>query len=88
MKVKKIPLRTCVVTHEQHPKKELIRIVRNNSGIVTVDLIGKAQGRGAYVTLNKEVILKAQKTHVLDKKLEVTVPDNIYQELLGLVKDE
>lgn len=85
MKVKKIPMRTCVVTHEQFPKKELIRVVRNNEGVVSVDTIGKAPGRGAYLKLDKEVILKAKKTKALDNKLEVAVPDEIYEELLSLI---
>jgi len=85
MKVKKIPMRTCVVTHEQFPKKELIRVVRNNEGVVSVDTNGKAPGRGAYLKLDKEVILKAKKTKALDNKLEVAVPDEIYEELLSLI---
>ena len=85
MKVKKIPMRTCVVTHEQFPKKELIRVVRNNEGVVSVDTTGKAPGRGAYWKLDKEVILKAKKTKALDNKLEVAVPDEIYEELLSLI---
>ena len=84
MKVKKIPMRTCVVTKEQCAKKELIRVVRNNEGVVSVDTTGKAPGRGAYLKLDKEVILKAKKTKALDNKLEVTVPDEIYEELLSL----
>ena len=85
MKVKKIPMRTCVVTHEQCAKKDLIRVVRNNEGVVSVDTVGKAPGRGAYLKLDKEVILKAKKTKALDNKLEVTVPDEIYEELLKLI---
>ena len=85
MKVRKIPMRTCVVTHEQCAKKELIRVVRNNEGIVSVDQTGKAPGRGAYLKLDKEVILKAKKTKALDNKLEVTVPEEIYEELLSLI---
>ncbi|MCR5308474.1 MAG: YlxR family protein [bacterium] len=85
MKVKKIPMRTCVVTKEQCAKKELIRVVRNNEGVVSVDTTGKAPGRGAYLKLDKEVILKAKKTKALDNKLEVTVPDEIYEELLSLI---
>jgi len=85
MKVKKIPMRTCVVTKEQCAKKELIRVVRNNEGVVSVDVTGKAPGRGAYLKLDKEVILKAKKTKALDNKLEVTVPDEIYEELLSLI---
>ena len=85
MKVRKIPMRTCVVTKEQCAKKELIRVVRNNEGVVSVDTTGKAPGRGAYLKLDKEVILKAKKTKALDNKLEVTVPDEIYEELLKLL---
>jgi len=85
MKVRKIPMRTCVVTKEQCAKKELIRVVRNNEGVVSVDTTGKAPGRGAYLKLDKEVILKAKKTKALDNKLEVVVPDEIYEELLSLI---
>ena len=85
MKVRKIPMRTCVVTKEQCAKKELIRVVRNNEGVVSVDTTGKAPGRGAYLKLDKEVILKAKKTKALDNKLEATVPDEIYEELLKLI---
>ena len=67
MVVKKVPMRTCVVTREQFPKNELIRVIRTPEGEVTVDTKGKANGRGAYLKKDKEVILKAQKSKVLDK---------------------
>lgn len=84
-KVKKIPLRTCVVTKEVLPKKDLVRITATKDGVVSVDFIGKAHGRGAYIKLEREVILKAQKTKALDRKLEVAVPDSIYEELLKVL---
>ena len=31
MKMKKIPMRTCVVTKEKYPKKELIRISKKRN---------------------------------------------------------
>jgi predicted RNA-binding protein YlxR (DUF448 family) len=85
MVVKKIPMRTCVVTREQFPKMELIRVIRTPEGEITIDTKGKANGRGAYLKKDKDVILKAQKTKVLDKMLEVSVPDEIYQRLLELI---
>jgi predicted RNA-binding protein YlxR (DUF448 family) len=85
MVVKKIPMRTCVVTREQFPKNELIRVIRTPEGEVTVDTKGKANGRGAYLKKDKEVILKAQKSKVLDKMLEVSVPEEIYTMLLELI---
>lgn len=84
-KVKKIPMRTCVVTREQFPKGELIRVIRTPEGNVEIDLKGKANGRGAYLKKDKEVILKAQKTKVLDRVLEVSVPEEIYLSLLELI---
>lgn len=86
MKVKKVPIRTCVVSREARPKEELIRIVRDKEKNISIDLIGKAPGRGAYLTLDREIILKAKKTKILDKKLEANIPDSIYEELLGLIK--
>ena len=81
MKQKKIPMRSCVVTKEKCEKKDLIRIVRTTDGTVVVDETGKINGRGAYIKRDIKVIEKAKKSKILDKHLEVTVPDIIYDEL-------
>ena len=47
--IKKVPCRTCVITREKLPKKELIRVVRTPEGEVIIDETGKANGRGAYL---------------------------------------
>ncbi len=85
MKTKKIPMRSCVVTHEKCEKKELIRIVRTTEATVKVDLTGKMNGRGAYIKKDKNVILKAKSNKALDKHLEIEVPDTIYDELLMMI---
>ena len=85
MKNKKIAMRSCVVTHEKLPKKELIRVVRTPEGEVIVDKTGKANGRGAYLKLALDVVEKAEKSKALDKVLEVEVPNNIYEELKSLI---
>ncbi len=87
MKEKKQILRTCVVSKEVCEKKDLIRVVRTPEGNVIVDLKGKANGRGAYLKKSKDVILLAKKSKALDKKLEVAVPESIYDELLGLLNE-
>jgi predicted RNA-binding protein YlxR (DUF448 family) len=87
-KVKKIPQRKCVVTNVSVDKKQLIRVVRTPEGIVIVDLSGKANGRGAYLSKSKEVILQAKKTKVLDRQLEIAVPDTVYEDLMKLVNHE
>ena len=85
MKEKKLVLRTCVVSKEVCEKKDLIRVVRTPELQVIVDPKGKANGRGAYLKKDKNVILMAKKNKALDKKLEVMVPDEIYEELLGMI---
>lgn len=86
MKKRKIPLRSCVVTKERLPKRDLIRVVRDKENNVLIDLTGKANGRGAYLKKDIEVIKKAQKSKVLDKHLETKVPDEIFLELENIIK--
>lgn len=86
MKTKKIPLRTCVVTHEKLPKQELIRVVRTPENTVQIDETGRANGRGAYLKKDIETIKKARKNKVLNKHLEIEVKDEIFDKLEELVK--
>lgn len=84
--MKKVPERTCVITKEKYPKKDLLRVVRDKEGNITVDETGKANGRGAYLKKDSTVIEKARKTKALEKILEVTIPDSIYDEMLNIIK--
>lgn len=83
--MKKIPMRMCVVTRERFPKQELIRVVVNKEGIVTVDVTGKANGKGAYIKKDIDVLKKAKTTKVLDRTLNVTISDDIYNELESII---
>lgn len=84
--VKKIPLRKCVATQEQLPKKELVRIVKNNENQVFVDLTGKKNGRGAYLKRSKEALEIAIKKNALGRALEIEIPQEIYEELKKIIK--
>lgn len=53
LKVRKVPLRKCVATNEQHPKMEMFRIVRTPENEVVIDLTGKVRGHGAYLSKKK-----------------------------------
>ena len=86
MKERKIPMRTCVITKEKLPKKELIRIVRNKDGEVFVDETGKLNGKGVYLKKDIEVINKARSNKILNRYLEIEVPDSIYEELNEIIK--
>ena len=87
MKQKKIPMRSCVVTREKCEKKDLIRVVRTPEGEVKIDLTGKMNGRGAYIKKDVSVVDKAKKSKVLERHLEVVVPDAIYEELKNIISD-
>ena len=86
MKTRKIPLRTCVITKEQLPKKELIRVVRAKEGYVEVDETGKMNGRGAYIKKDVSVLEKAIKSKLLEKRLECTIEDSVYEEIRQIIE--
>ena len=86
MKQRKIPLRTCVITKESLPKKELLRIVRTPEGEVKVDETGKLNGRGAYIKKDVNVLEKAQKSKILEKRLEVEIEDSVYEEIKNIIE--
>lgn len=86
MRVKKIPLRTCVITKEQLPKQELLRIVRTPDGKVLADETGKLNGRGAYIKKDIAVLEKAKKTKALEKRLECNIEDSVYEEIKNIIE--
>ncbi|MBP1931531.1 RNase P modulator RnpM [Ammoniphilus resinae] len=92
MKPRKVPMRKCVACQEMTPKKELIRIVRSPEGEVKVDPSGKSSGRGAYICRKAECFSLAKKRRALDKSLEVSIPEEIYDRLeidwIGMDKSE
>lgn len=86
MKVKKVPLRTCVITKEQLPKQELLRVVRTPEGEVKVDLTGKLNGRGAYIKKDIAVLEKARKSNLLAKRLECNIDETVYEEIKNIIE--
>ena len=83
--MKKVPMRTCVVSKEKCEKRDLLRIVRTPEKNVVIDDTGKLNGRGAYLKKDVNVINKAKSTKILENVLEVSIPDSIYDEMLNKV---
>lgn len=83
---KKIPMRRCVATGEQLPKKELLRIVRTPEGNLEVDTTGKANGRGAYLKKDISAVDTAKKNKSLERSLEVKIPDEFYDTIKSYIK--
>lgn len=74
-------MRKCLATGESFPKKELLRIVRTPEGEVKVDLTGKLNGKGAYLSKSLEALEIAKKKNLLAKALEVKVDETVYKEI-------
>jgi len=85
---KKIPLRRCLASNEQYPKKELLRIVRTPEGNIVIDATGKANGRGAYIKLSLENIEILKRKGLLGRVLECEIPDSIYDDLRRVLNGE
>ena len=78
---KKIPQRQCMGCRERKAKRELIRVVRTPEGGVSLAFGGKMNGRGAYLCPNPDCLKKALRSKALDRSLEVTIPEEVYDRL-------
>jgi predicted RNA-binding protein YlxR (DUF448 family) len=78
---KKIPQRQCMGCRERKAKKELIRVVRQTDGVVSLDFSGKLNGRGAYLCPDAACLAKARKAKSLERSLETEIPEEVYDRL-------
>lgn len=88
MKNRKVPMRSCVVSHEKLPKSELIRVVNNADKGVIVDLSGHINGRGAYIKRDINVLEQAIKSKVLEKHLDTKIDESVYEELRVIINSK
>ncbi len=86
--MKKIPMRQCVGCREMKPKKELVRVVKSPAGEITMDLRGKAPGRGAYVCRNLECLRRAIRSKALERGFGAAIPQEVYDRLLKELEAE
>lgn len=86
--MKKIPQRTCMGCNAKKDKKELIRIVKNKTGEINIDKTGKMQGRGAYICNDVKCLDSVIKSKKLEKSLEATIDEEVYQKLRGVIIGE
>ncbi len=84
--MKKVPLRKCLATNQVFPKEELFRVVKQPNGEVVLDITGKLNGRGAYIHRSKEAIDKAIKSKCLDRALETSIPQKVYDKMMFYIK--
>ena len=73
---------------KQKDKRELIRIVKDKEGNISIDRTGKANGRGAYLCDNIECFEKMIKAKRLERAFEMKIEDEIYEKLRGVLLDK
>ena len=72
--VKHVPMRTCIGTQTQHPKREMVRLVRTPDGHIVVDTSGKMSGsRGVYISKSRQAAEAAIKNKRLEAEFEQPV---------------
>lgn len=78
---KKIPMRQCVGCGTSKPKKQLVRVVKNAAGEISIDPVGKKPGRGAYLCPDAACLAKAQKKRSLERAFSQQIPQTVYEAL-------
>ena len=86
--MKKQPQRTCIGCNAKKDKKDLIRIVKNKNGQITIDKTGKLEGRGAYICDNKDCLEKIIKSKRLERVFDMQISNEIYESLRGVMIEQ
>ena len=86
-KNKSVPMRMCIACREMKPKREMLRVVKNPTGEISVDPSGKAAGRGAYICNADACLKKLNDKKLLNKAFSTDVSGEVYkgigEEVLG-----
>lgn len=78
---KKVPLRKCTGCNEVKNKKDMIRVIRDKEGNISMDATGRKNGRGAYICPDAKCLEKAMKSKGLERTLKAKVPEEVYEQL-------
>ena len=83
--MEKVILRTCAYSRKVKDRQTMFRVVKTPNHEIKIDLTYILQGRGVYLSKDKEIITNAKKRHTLEKHLKVVDLTYIYDELLKLL---
>lgn len=78
---KKIPMRQCVGCGEMKSKKDMMRVLKSAEGSIVLDMTGRKNGRGAYLCMSGECLIKARKNKGLERSFKMSIPQEIYENL-------
>ena len=74
---KRVPMRMCTGCRVMKPKGELIRVVKSPAGEISLDLVGKAPGRGAYVCPCVDCLKRSRKNRALERVFQGPVSEEL-----------
>ena len=83
--MEKLVLRTCAYSRKLNDRQTMFRVVKTPNHEIKIDLTYHLQGRGFYLSKDKDIIVSAKKRHTLEKSLKVIDCQNIYDELIKLL---
>ena len=81
LKPRKLPLRKCTGCQQMKDKREMIRVVKDQEGSISLDFTGKKSGRGAYVCPATQCLEKAEKLRGLERSFKMGISKDIYESL-------
>ncbi len=78
---KKIPQRQCIGCGEMKGKRELIRVLKDTEGSISIDMTGRKNGRGAYLCPSVDCFRKAVKGRGLERSFKMAISKEVYESL-------
>lgn len=81
-------MRMCIACRQMQDKRDLLRIVKDKTEGVSVDLTGKKNGRGAYICKNEECLKKCIKQKSFNKAFKTNIDDSIYSQIQEVILGE
>ena len=78
-------IRTCIVSKSLYPRESMFRVVKTPNHEIIIDSTYKAQGRGCYLSKDKDLILKGKSKRMIEKHLKVSDCQKVYDQLLELI---
>lgn len=97
MTPKKIPMRKCLGCGEMYAQRELVRVVKTkikpeNEGeeelfTISLDLVGKKAGRGAYICKKTKCFEMARKAKRFQRALNCEIPTDIFEQMEKELKE-
>lgn len=62
-------------------KRELIRVLKDAQGHISIDATGRKNGRGAYICPSMDCFKKAVKSKGLERSFKMAIPKEVYESL-------